>query len=73
MGMGFELVGLILGGLYVGSQIDKEMKWPGYAVAGAMGIALIGWFIHLIFMMKKFMAELPDDKETYDKEDIDNK
>lgn len=62
LGMGFELLGLILGGLYVGQTIDKVMKWPGYGVALMVICGLISWLIHLIFMLKKFMRDTQDDQ-----------
>jgi hypothetical protein len=61
LGMGFELLGLILGGLYLGQTIDKVMNWPGYGVAGVVICCLVSWLIHLIFMLKKFMNEAEND------------
>lgn len=57
VGMGFELLGLILGSLYVGAAIDEEMNWPGYGLIVTVVAGLIGWMIHLIFMLKRFMDE----------------
>jgi len=61
MGMGFELLGLVLGGYYLGQAIDNEFGWPGYGVAALVICGLIGWMIHLIFLLKRFMAETADD------------
>jgi hypothetical protein len=61
MGMGFELLGMVLGGLYVGQAVDKYMEWPGYGVAVFVVSGLISWMVHLIYMLKKFMVETPDD------------
>lgn len=65
MGMGFELLGLILGCLYLGQTIDNYMSWPGYGVAVLVICGLISWLVHLFMMLKKFMDEEPDnDSET---------
>lgn len=61
MGMGFELLGLVLGGFYVGQAIDKEFSWPGYGVAIMVIAGLISWLTHLIFMLKRFMQDSSDD------------
>jgi hypothetical protein len=63
MGMGFELLGAILGGLYLGAFIDKEMGWPGYGTAATVVACLVSWMVHLVYMLKKFMEETPDDPQ----------
>jgi hypothetical protein len=63
VGMGFELLGVILGCLFVGQEVDKQMGWPGYGLIVFVVGGLVGWMIHLIFMLKKFMANEP---ETHD-------
>lgn len=62
VGMGFELLGVILGGLYIGQIIDQQMKWPGYAVAFMVVLGLVSWMVHLIFMLKRFMQNTPDEE-----------
>ena len=62
MGMGFELLGMILGGLFIGELVDKQMHWPGYGVAITVVACLVGWMVHLVYMLKKFMDEEPDDQ-----------
>lgn len=61
VGMGFELLGLILGGLFIGTIIDKEMDWPGYGLATCVVAGLISWMYHLVYMLRRFMEETPDD------------
>lgn len=53
MGMGFELVFMVLGGAYLGQFIDKYFGWAGYATAGLILVFLGTWFYHLIFMLKR--------------------
>jgi len=60
MGIGFELVGLIIGAWAVGSAVDKHFHWNGYGVATFIIAVMIGWIYHLIILLKKFMDE-PDD------------
>ena len=60
IGMGFELLGLILGGLFLGNIIDKEMQWPGYGLAVCVIAGLVSWVVHLVVMLKKFMDETDD-------------
>jgi hypothetical protein len=54
MGMGFELVILILGAAYIGKYIDDYMHWPGYGAASMIILFLISWFYHLIILLRKF-------------------
>lgn len=56
-GMGFELVGLILAGLYLGQFLDKQYNLNGLATAGLSILVLIGWMVQLVFMLRKFLAE----------------
>ncbi len=54
LGSGFELVMVCLGGSYFGSYIDKQMGWDNYATAAMVILLLIGWFIHLLYLLKRF-------------------
>lgn len=54
IGMGFELVGLILVSVYLGQVIDEKYALGGLAIAlSAMG-GLGGWVLHLMWVMKRF-------------------
>lgn len=53
LGMGFELVALILGAAYLGDIIDKHMGWPGYGSVLLILLFLISWFFHLLVLLKK--------------------
>jgi F0F1-type ATP synthase assembly protein I len=61
-GMGFELVGLILAGLYMGQMIDKTYNLKGLATAGLSLLVLTGWMVQLVFMLKKYLAEEKSNK-----------
>lgn len=64
LGMGFELLGLVLGGLYVGRAIDSYMNWPGYGVAAMVVMCMVSWMVHLIVLLKRFMAGDEDDQSS---------
>lgn len=53
MGMGFELVILILAAAYFGDMIDKHYGWKGYAAATFILLFLCSWFYHLLVLLKK--------------------
>jgi len=54
MGMGFELLALILTALYVGKYIDDHYQTGGLVMAGLSFLALIIWMYHLIILTKQF-------------------
>ena len=56
-GMGFELVGVVLAGLYIGQKLDEVYGWGGLGVAGMIFLATGGWIYHLIILLKRFMDE----------------
>jgi hypothetical protein len=53
MGMGFELVVLVLGAAYLGKYIDGYFGTAGYYTAGLIVLFMISWFYHLIVLIKK--------------------
>jgi len=53
-GMGFELAGLIVGGLYLGQYLDAVYNLKGIATAALALGALASWLIHLVVLIKKF-------------------
>lgn len=69
MSLGFELVGLIFGALYVGQVVDNQMHWNGYGVAIFVVAVMIGWMYHLYVLLKKFMAEAERDYNDKNKPD----
>lgn len=58
MGMGFELVGLVIGCIYLGSVIDERFQWRGYATVGLIVISMVGWIVHLIVLLKRYQQNL---------------
>lgn len=55
MGIGFELLALVMGALFLGREIDRYFAWPGYGVAFTVISVMAGWIYHLIILLKKFM------------------
>ncbi len=53
IGMGFELVALILSSLWLGEKLDNYYKAHGVIAMGLMILSLVGWFVRLIYMVKK--------------------
>ncbi len=64
MGMGFELLGLILGALFLGQAVDKYFGWNGYGIATFVVVVMISWMYHLIVLLRQFMVKVDnrDDK-----------
>ncbi len=64
MGIGFELVGLVIGSVYFGGILDAHFGWEGMGVAGLIVLTFLGWMFHFIVLIKRFMAEDPNEGES---------
>lgn len=51
-GIGFELIGLIIGSVFFGEYLETKWSTRGLWVAGLILLSLVGWMIHLIYMLK---------------------
>ncbi|MBX2995591.1 MAG: AtpZ/AtpI family protein [Bdellovibrionaceae bacterium] len=51
--MGVELVGLIIGCLFIGQVLDEKFGTKGLMVIFFSIASLVGWFVHLIFLLKR--------------------
>lgn len=60
LGIGFELIGLCAGGYFLGEFIDKYMGWKGTAATYLTLLLMISWFMHLIWLLRKFERETDD-------------
>jgi hypothetical protein len=60
-GMGFELIGLVLGSLWLGTVLDEHFQTKGMWVAGMSVLALAGWILHLIQMLKMVERNTKED------------
>jgi len=54
-GLGFEVVGLMMGSVVIGSVVDDYMKWQGTATMVLIILSFILWLYHIIFMAKKIL------------------
>lgn len=52
-GMGIELISLILGSIFLGQKIDDHFKLPGYATVVVLLIVLVGWFVRLLYLLRR--------------------
>ena len=60
MGVAFELVAMCLGGHFLGVFIDQYYGWNNFAATYLVLLLLIGWFVHLIYLLRKFEKENDD-------------
>ena len=51
--MGFELVGIMLGCLYIGQLIDENYGWKGMGIVSFSVLGLAGWLIHIVQLSKR--------------------
>lgn len=54
VGMGFELLGLILTALYLGKYVDEQYNLKGLCIALFSFLALIIWVFHLVLLTRQF-------------------
>jgi F0F1-type ATP synthase assembly protein I len=54
MGVAFELVAMCVGGYLLGEQVDKYYGWKNVGSTYLVLILLIGWFVHLIYLLRRF-------------------
>lgn len=58
LGMGFEVLGAIVGGYFLGQALDAKYKiMGGYGGPMLAGVGLVGWMIHLILIVRKLEKE----------------
>ena len=53
-GVAFELVALCIGGWVIGGMVDDHYGWKGTAQTYLVLILLGGWFVHLVYLLKRF-------------------
>jgi 4-amino-4-deoxy-L-arabinose transferase-like glycosyltransferase len=54
MGLGFELVAMCAGGYFLGGYVDQFMGWNNKGSTYLVLLLLLGWFVHLIWLLRQF-------------------
>jgi F0F1-type ATP synthase assembly protein I len=57
--IGFELLGIMLGSIYLGDAIDAHYGTKGVALIALMLIGLAGWLMHVIMLLKQIEKNQP--------------
>lgn len=52
VGIGVELVGIVLTMAYIGSWLEKKYNLNGLGIMGAILIGLISWLCHVMYLIK---------------------
>lgn len=60
-GIGFELMALCIGGYVLGGYIDQHFGWKNTASTYLVLLLMIGWFVHLIYLLRRFEKDNADD------------
>lgn len=55
--MGFELIGLILGCIFIGQYVDQNFDTSGLGLVGFSALGLVGWLVHIVLLLKKYEAD----------------
>lgn len=61
LGIGFELIALCVGGYFLGDFVDNHYGWKNVASSYLVLVLLIGWFVHLIYLLRKFERDSAKD------------
>jgi hypothetical protein len=64
MGVAFELVAMCIGGHFLGQWIDTIEGWNNFAATYLVLVLLIGWFVHLIYLLRQFEKENDQNPES---------
>ena len=56
-GLGMEIIGMMIGSVIIGGEIDKIMKWPYYSIIVLVLASFGVWVWHIIAISKKFMQD----------------
>ena len=57
MGMGLEAIAAVLGGFWLGLKLDEFLGKRGLGPAVGAIVGLVGWFLHLLRVMKRYDEE----------------
>jgi F0F1-type ATP synthase assembly protein I len=54
IGIGFELVAIILTCIFIGQKLDEKYHGKGMFLIGFSVLGLTGWLIHVLKMLRHF-------------------
>lgn len=60
-GLGMEVIGLMVGSVILGTEIDKYFGWKGYSVFFLLLSSFSVWVWHIIVLSKRMMKESSED------------
>lgn len=69
LGSGFELVGMVLAALFVGSKLDDYLGTSGVYVGVCLLLFMAVWTFHFVVLLKRYMADLEKEEEEQAKSD----
>jgi hypothetical protein len=52
LSMGFEIVGVILVAIYLGSWLDEKYSWGGLGLVGSFVVGFVGWLTHVLVIIR---------------------
>jgi F0F1-type ATP synthase assembly protein I len=53
VGMGFELVGLIVASVMIGQILDEKFGTKGLLLLALTISCLVSWMVHLVYLLKR--------------------
>jgi hypothetical protein len=60
LGMGFEMVSMVLGSLFFGPYIDPYVGGKGNGTVLLILLLMVGWFAHVFVLVRKFEEDIDD-------------
>ena len=57
LAMGIEAVAGVIGGFWLGQYVDEYLGKRGYGPAFGAILGLVGWFVHLLKVLKRYDEE----------------
>ena len=61
LGLGSELIVLILVSVWAGRSIDTRFEWKGLGVGLLVTLAFIVWFVRIVFLLKSKQGPSSDE------------
>ena len=64
IGVSFELLGVVFGGLYFGEKLDVHFGTQGVFVPVVLIACMFAWNVHFVVLIKRFMKEMEKDDNS---------